>query len=77
MYLIVFALGISITDSQGRELVGGQATENVVRVLMVHSYSYDYPWTSGQQEGFIQTLDQLVSSPLEFKSEFLDTKRKK
>ncbi|MCK5387243.1 MAG: HAMP domain-containing histidine kinase [Gammaproteobacteria bacterium] len=42
------------------------------RILVIHSYSQDYPWTKGQHEGFIDTLKKL--SPI-IKTEYLDTKR--
>ncbi|MDH3383003.1 MAG: hypothetical protein OEM42_02960, partial [Deltaproteobacteria bacterium] len=49
------------------------------QILIIHSYSQEYPWTKGQHEGFIQTVaadahldhvDFLVST------EYLDTKRR-
>ncbi|NOQ80062.1 MAG: hypothetical protein GQ546_11770 [Gammaproteobacteria bacterium] len=42
------------------------------RILVIHSYSQDYPWTKGQHEGFVDTLKQI--SPI-IKTEYLDTKR--
>lgn len=42
------------------------------RILVIHSYSQDYPWTKGQHEGFVDTLKKL--SPI-IKTEYLDTKR--
>lgn len=29
-----------------------------VRVLIVHAYSQEYPWTKGQHEGFVSTLSE-------------------
>lgn len=42
------------------------------RILVIHSYSQDYPWTKGQHEGFVATLKKF--SPI-IKTEHLDTKR--
>lgn len=42
------------------------------RILVIHSYSQDYPWTKGQHEGFVDSLKQI--SPI-IKTEYLDTKR--
>ncbi len=47
-----------------------------MRILIVHSYSQEYPWTRGQHEGFIQTL--AADKHVEFlvSTEYLDTKRR-
>lgn len=42
------------------------------KILVIHSYSQDYPWTKGQHEGFVEALKDL--SPI-IKTEYLDTKR--
>lgn len=42
------------------------------RILVIHSYSQDYPWTKGQHQGFVATLNRV--SPI-VKTEYLDTKR--
>jgi diguanylate cyclase (GGDEF)-like protein len=52
----------------------GMAQEEV-RVLAVHSYTQEYPWTKGQHDGFIETLVNGVNLPVKFKTEYLDTKR--
>ena len=46
------------------------------RVLAIHSYSQDYPWTSGQHSSFIQTLENGLPNAPTVKTEYLDTKRK-
>ena len=43
-----------------------------VRILIIHSYSQDYPWTKGQHKGFTHSLKE---SSAVIKSEYLDTKR--
>ncbi|MCU7940971.1 MAG: hypothetical protein KZQ74_05990 [gamma proteobacterium symbiont of Bathyaustriella thionipta] len=43
-----------------------------VRILVIHSYSQDYPWTKGQHTGFVESLKQ--TAPI-IKTEYLDTKR--
>ena len=42
------------------------------RILVIHSYSQDYPWTKGQHQGF---ADELKSASAIIKTEYLDTKR--
>jgi PAS domain S-box-containing protein len=46
------------------------------QILILHSYSQEYPWTRGQHEGFIQTV--AADAQLEFlvSTEYLDTKRR-
>ncbi len=46
------------------------------KILAVHAYSQQYPWTAGQHQGFVDALTQLTPIPAEIKTEFLDTKRK-
>lgn len=50
------------------------ATDSV-RILAVHAYSEEYPWTKGQHEGFVKTLKQSLSTSPIIKTEYLDTKR--
>ncbi len=47
------------------------------QILILHSYSQEYPWTRGQHEGFIQTL-AAADAQVEFllSTEYLDTKRR-
>jgi len=46
-----------------------------IDVFVLHSYSQEYAWTHGQNEGFVNELKR--DSPLDFtiKTEYLDTKR--
>ena len=46
-----------------------------VRVLIVHAYSQEYPWTKGQHEGFVSTLTESLPLPPTVKTEYLDSKR--
>ena len=47
-----------------------------IRVLAVHAYSQEYPWTAGQHRGFVRSLKNSLKLPLTVKTEYLDTKRK-
>ncbi|MGD2118075.1 MAG: EAL domain-containing protein [Chromatiales bacterium] len=54
----------------------GQALANdTPRILVVHAYSQDYPWTRQQHEAFREGLDQALAMPANIKTEYLDTKR--
>ncbi|MET0051747.1 MAG: EAL domain-containing protein [Candidatus Thiodiazotropha sp.] len=44
-------------------------------LLVIHSYSQEYPWTHGQHQGFVQTLKRDYPGNLTIESEYLDTKR--
>jgi len=46
-----------------------------VPVLVVHSYSQEYPWTKGQHQGFIETLNADPLRTYNVDTEYLDTKR--
>jgi PAS domain S-box-containing protein len=46
------------------------------QVLILHSYSQEYPWTRGQHEGFIQTLAADAQEEFLVSTEYLDTKRR-
>jgi PAS domain-containing protein len=46
------------------------------QILIVHSYSQEYPWTRGQHEGFIQTLAADAQWEFLISTEYLDTKRR-
>ncbi|MEW8194830.1 MAG: hypothetical protein AB2793_14050, partial [Candidatus Thiodiazotropha sp.] len=48
---------------------------DAVRVLIVHAYSQEYPWTKGQHEGFVESLKQGLTLQPTIKAEYLDTKR--
>ncbi|MES9906967.1 MAG: hypothetical protein ABW150_00480, partial [Candidatus Thiodiazotropha sp.] len=46
---------------------------DTVRVLIVHAYSQEYPWTKGQHEGFVERLKQGLTLQPKIKTEYLDT----
>ena len=46
------------------------------QILILHSYSQEYPWTRGQHEGFIQTLADDAQLEFLVSTEYLDTKRR-
>lgn len=46
-----------------------------VPVLVLHSYSQEYPWTKGQHQGFVEALTSDSSRTYTFSTEYLDTKR--
>ncbi|MCG7912105.1 MAG: hypothetical protein JAY82_20270, partial [Candidatus Thiodiazotropha taylori] len=45
------------------------------RILVIHSYSQEYPWTKGQHDGFIEGLRQGQPAQTIIKTEYLDSKR--
>ncbi len=48
------------------------------KILILHSYHQEYPWTKGQNSGFVFTLKNDPSlQPPSFSTEYLDTKRVK
>ncbi|MEW8507895.1 MAG: EAL domain-containing protein [Candidatus Thiodiazotropha sp.] len=51
-----------------------QASPNA-RILIIHSYSQEYPWTRGQHEGFMEALRAGYAGELVIETEYLDTKR--
>ncbi|MGB7971861.1 MAG: PAS domain S-box protein [Candidatus Deferrimicrobiaceae bacterium] len=50
--------------------------ESTRQILIVHSYSQEYPWTRGQHEGFVQTVAADAQGEFLFSTEYLDTKRR-
>jgi PAS domain S-box-containing protein len=46
------------------------------QILILHSYSQEYPWTRGQHEGFIQTIAADTQGEFLVSTEYLDTKRR-
>jgi diguanylate cyclase (GGDEF)-like protein/PAS domain S-box-containing protein len=48
---------------------------DAVPIFVLHSYSQEYPWTKGQQEGFVETLNRDLSRTYTVETEYLDTKR--
>jgi len=71
---LVFLIGLGAVPDTARAT---HHTEDTVRVLAVHAYSQNYPWTAGQHEGFVARLNRELALPLVIKSEYLDTKRKR
>ncbi|GEM_PF-762967 len=55
--------------------VPGLAMEASAPILVVHSYSQDYPWTAGQHRGFSEALAEHGVDPATLRTEYLDTKR--
>jgi len=46
------------------------------KILILHSYSQEYPWTKSQHEAFIETYNLHTKQPALISTEYLDTKRK-
>ncbi len=46
------------------------------QILILHSYSQEYPWTRGQHDGFIQTLATDPQTEFLVSTEYMDTKRR-
>ena len=59
-------------------LVAGAAPALAVesaRILIVHAYTQEYPWTKSQHEGFVSTLNKSLPLPPTIKTEYLDSER--
>jgi hypothetical protein len=54
---------------------GVQAHESF-RVLAIHAYSQEYPWTKSQHRGFVEELTRNSLVPVNISTEYLDTKRR-
>jgi diguanylate cyclase (GGDEF)-like protein len=54
---------------------GVQAHESF-RVLAIHAYSQEYPWTKSQHRGFVEELTRNSRVPVNISTEYLDTKRR-
>ena len=54
---------------------GVQAHESF-RVLAIHAYSQEYPWTKAQHRGFVEELTKNSLVPVNISTEYLDTKRR-
>jgi diguanylate cyclase (GGDEF)-like protein len=54
---------------------GVQAHESF-RVLAIHAYSQEYPWTKSQHRGFVEELTKNSLVPVNISTEYLDTKRR-
>lgn len=50
--------------------------QSPVQVLILHSYSQEYPWTKSQHQAFIAELTSAIPHGLNISTEYLDTKRK-
>jgi PAS domain S-box-containing protein len=48
---------------------------NQKKIFILHSYSAEYRWTKGQNEGFVKTIKEHCVKPVEISVEYLDTKR--
>ena len=46
-----------------------------VSVFILHSYSQEYPWTRGQHQGFMESLQADKQYIFDVRAEYLDTKR--
>lgn len=55
-------------------LTSARATVSVP-IFVLHSYSEEYPWTKGQQRGFVETLNSDLSRTYIVETEYLDSKR--
>ncbi len=51
------------------------SADNAYRVLVVHAYSQEYPWTKSQHQGFVNRLQEDSDVQVNFAVEYLDTKR--
>jgi len=45
------------------------------KILILHSYAQEYPWTKQQHKGFVSYLKNQYNKPLEIVTEHLDSKR--
>ena len=53
-----------------------RSDERAYRILAVHAYSQQYPWTARQHRGFVRGLTEGLDRTVEIKTEHLDTKRR-
>lgn len=67
-HLLVWLVSLSL-------LLPATAVAGHVDLLLLHSYSQEYPWTKRQHDGFVQHLTAAVQDDLVIKTEYLDTKR--
>tara|TARA_B100000315_G_scaffold252191_2_gene288444 strand:+ start:673 stop:2982 length:2310 start_codon:yes stop_codon:yes gene_type:complete len=73
--IVALTFGIVISINSGSAHAANLQKKSV-QLLVVHSYSQNYPWTEGQHNGFANTLKEILKFPFELKTEYLDTKRK-
>ncbi len=50
--------------------------DRTFRILAIHAYSQQYPWTARQHEGFVAGISEGLDAAVEIKTEYLDTKRR-
>jgi diguanylate cyclase (GGDEF)-like protein/PAS domain S-box-containing protein len=55
---------------------GCVSADDAVRLLVLHSYHQEYPWTRRQHEGFLDRLGRSSPRELFVETEHLDTKRR-
>ncbi len=48
----------------------------LLTLLVIHSYSQEYPWTRGQHDAFVATLSARYPGDVMIETEYLDTKRR-
>jgi diguanylate cyclase (GGDEF)-like protein len=65
--LLIIAFGYFSPDVQAHESF---------RVLAIHAYSQEYPWTKSQHRGFVEELTRNSRVPVNISTEYLDTKRR-
>lgn len=63
LFLCLF-LGTNITRASAKPL----------HVLIIHSYSQEYPWTIGQHQGFVEKLKEQSDFQVTVSTEYLETK---
>lgn len=51
------------------------AADPNTRILIIHSYSQEYPWTRGEHRGFVEALRDGHAGEVVIETEYLDTKR--
>lgn len=54
----------------------GVQAHDSFRVLAIHAYSQEYPWTKSQHRGFVEELTKNSLIPVSISTEYLDTKRR-
>ena len=67
LFLLLFMLGFFSPGVQAHESF---------RVLAIHAYSQEYPWTKSQHRGFVEELTGNSPIPVNISTEYLDTKRR-
>ena len=65
--LLLFGLSLFNSSAQARQSY---------QVLVIHSYSQEYPWTKSQHRGFVDKLTEISLKPVNISTEYLDTRRR-